>query len=362
MLKNRIGWGILIVLAVALLICTNTYYAAWLLIAVILIPLVSAGFMLIASGKLFLELHLAPIMEKNEDTGFYYLLRNDSRLPIARVSFDTVLENQMTFSRSKKRSTASVQGRNEARSEFEITNPLTGTTTVNTRRIRVEDAFGIFSIRRGNLPESVTVIYPAFRDVAVFLNRPVETLGDGRRWAQDRKGNDVSEVFNIREYAAGDEVRRIHWKLSEKLDKTMVRDFSLPLNYSVFLLLELTKADEEIMDRALEIYVSISRVLMEKGIHHNMAWYDGAEKMFHVRELKDFGDMEIALSQMLSACAYETENTALDHYIESVYCDPRNTLLYIGTKPDEERLAELAVRQQVRVIDAGEENIDEIWI
>lgn len=70
----------------------------------------------------------------------------------------------------------------------------------------------------------------------------------------------------------------------------------------------------------------------------------------------------VAMAKMLSSCAYETQNAALDHYMESVYCSPQNTLIYVGTDPDEEQLAELAVHQPVRVIDARKEETGEVWI
>ena len=362
MWRNRIGWAALILLALALLIRTNTYYAAWLFAVVILIPLISLALMLLAAGHLSMELKIAPILEKGGDTSFYYLLKNDSHLPLARVTFDTDLENQMTFSKSKKRTRTGVPAKGVRRSRYEIADASAGTMTVDTRRIRVQDAFGIFSVRKGSLPEAVTVIYPRLRDVGIYLNTPVETLGDGRRWADDRKGNDVSEVLQVREYQPGDDVRRIHWKLTEKMDQTMVRDFALPLNYSVTLLLELTKAEEEVMDRALEMYVSFSRVLMEKGIQHNMAWYDAADQQLHVHELNDMSDLEVALAELLASSAYEQENAALETYAQSVYCNPRNTLLYVATKPDEEKVAELEVRQQVRLVDARQEECGEVWI
>ena len=45
--------------------------------------------------------------------------------------------------------------------------------------------------------------------------------------------------------------------------------------------------EKDVMDSALELYVSISRVLLEKGINHNLAWYDGGEERFHVCERQD---------------------------------------------------------------------------
>ena len=48
----------------------------------------------------------------------------------------------------------------------------------------------------------------------------------------NKKGSDYSETFQLREYVPGDSIKQIHWKLSEKLDKLVVREASLPVQKS----------------------------------------------------------------------------------------------------------------------------------
>ena len=53
------------------------------------------------------------------------------------------------------------------------------------------------------------------------------------RSADSRRGNDPGEVRAIREYVPGDPVRNIHWKLSEKTDKLLVKGARQPYHGSV---------------------------------------------------------------------------------------------------------------------------------
>lgn len=130
----------------------------------------------------------------------------------------------------------------------------------------------------------------------------------------------------------------------------MVRDFSMPLNYSVFLLLELTKGSEDLVDAQVESYLALSHGLLENGINHNMGWYDTAQGAFHVKELDDFEDLETATAELLMSYAAETQGNALEYYVASGYRGQKNILLYVVTEPDLEKIAELEVSQRMQTI------------
>ena len=49
------------------------------------------------------------------------------------------------------------------------------------------------------------------------------------RYSGARPGDDPGETFDIREYQEGDSIRQIHWKLTGKLDKMMIRQRSFPV-------------------------------------------------------------------------------------------------------------------------------------
>ncbi len=61
---------------------------------------------------------------------------------------------------------------------------------------------------------------------------------DSDEFSMVKAGFDPSETFAIREYRPGDRIRQVHWKLSEKFDELMVRDYGLPIQNTILLLLE----------------------------------------------------------------------------------------------------------------------------
>lgn len=260
------------------------------------------------------------------------------------------MENQMTGAARERRVSATAGSRETVTAELSLQNSKVGTVVVSTAKIRVYDAFGLFVFRKPDLQDQAVIIYPDMRNVEVHMEKPVENTGDGSRYSPDRPGQDVSEIFALREYVPGDEIRKIHWKLSGKTDRTMVRDFSLPLNYSVFLLLELTRGSEELVDAQVEIFLALSRTLLENGISHNMGWYDAAEERFNVEELDDFEELELAAAGVLSSYAAEESGEALDFYSASGYRSRNNILLYVVTEPKLDKIAELEVYQRMQTI------------
>ena len=349
MLKNRVFYVLLLAAAALIYIFTNTYYTLTLLAVCVVMPVISLVLMLIAGREIAIELELPQTAEKKA-ASLTYRISNPGRYPVARITFQIRLENQMTGAFRERRVSATAGSRETVTAELSLQNSKVGTVVVSTNKIRVYDAFGLFVFRKSDLPDQAVIIYPDMRNVEVHMENPVENTGDGSRYSPDRPGQDVSEIFALREYVPGDEIRKIHWKLSGKTDRTMVRDFSLPLNYSVFLLLELTRGSEELVDAQVEIFLALSRTLLENGISHNMGWYDAAEERFNVEELDDFEELELAAAGVLSSYAVEESGVALDFYSASGYRSRSSILLYVVTEPKTDKIAELEVYQRMKTI------------
>lgn len=349
MLKNRVFYVLLLFAAAMIYIFTNTYYTLILLLLCIVMPLISMGLMLYSRKDLEIFLTVPAAAEK-KDAVLKYTLKNSGRLPIANVTFRIQLENQMTGALKERRVNASVEAHGTVNAELLLENSKVGSVLVSTKKIKIYDAFGLFASKKPDLAEQVIIIYPDMRDVVVHMEKPIETGGDGSRYSPERKGQDVSEIFALREYVAGDEIRKIHWKLSGKIDRTMVRDFSLPLNYSVFLLLDLVRGSEDLVDTEVEVFLSLSRVLLENGINHEIGWYDAGEETFYVKALDDFEDLEMATAQLLSSYASDVSGDALEYYNASGYRNQKNILLYVVTDPKLDDIAELEVSQRMQTI------------
>ena len=91
--------------------------------------------------------------------------------------------------------------------------------------ITLMDYFGILPTRAEAVALARTTVLPELFPMEVTLLASPCYAEDG---TVARRGEDRSEMFQLREYRAGDDIRQIHWKLSAKTDELILREASQP--------------------------------------------------------------------------------------------------------------------------------------
>ena len=93
-------------------------------------------------------------------------------------------------------------------------------------------------------------------------------------YAPDKKGADRTETLQIRDYVPGDPLQQIHWKLSSKLDRLIVRDPAQPVDRELMVFLEQSDESREPAqaDALMEAVVSVCQALNEAGQPFRLAW------------------------------------------------------------------------------------------
>ena len=185
----------------------------------------------------------------------------------------------------------------------------------------------------------------------ISMSTTVETLGDSERFSPYDPGRDVSEVFDMREYVPGDDIRTIHWKLSSKTDKTVVREFSKPLNYSVTILADFLAAPPEAVETCAVCVANVSKGLLDNGIMHTLIFYDaGSDELcrFHV---EDYDGYELAAVRMISSCLNEKYPSTLKRYnlFENSEKNMNAQVLCFSTVADEAEFAAVMSEQPARL-------------
>lgn len=171
----------------------------------------------------------------------------------------------------------------------------------------IEDRFGLF---RFPLPKPVkiekrVIVRPELQPVSLPGREGNESGVDGYGVITGH-GTDPSAWSGIREYVPGDPVRQIHWKLSVKTDRMLIRELEGETSEGLLLWLEtsLTKTDPAAMDHAAEGLLSLSHSLCLENVPHRAAWFDQereAVEQMVVRSLADFERMQDALLSARSA-------------------------------------------------------------
>jgi hypothetical protein len=388
MLKHWISMLALVALAALVYIFSNIYATLIVLIIVVILPLVSALLMLLSVNGVAIELEL-PAQMSVDDTRFTCVVQNKSIIPIARLSFSLEIDNRLTGRVAQRQLFTTLGSRRTYQVVLGLDDPKAGTLVITPRLLRVWDCFGLFSRRIKDAPSQTTVVYPHLLEMSMAMETPVETQGEGLRYSDVKKGNEQSEILGIREYEPSDEVRRIHWKLSSKVDKLLVRDFSLPLNYAAFLLVELSSDSEVLSDGIVTTGLSLASALIEAGLSYNLAFFDAATGRLEVCEIADITDLEIGTARLLGAYSpnYVQEHErgsdsgplfgaaaqsdkdiepaftpALDYYQSSHLPSNQVVLIYVATSPDPERMQEVELIQRLTVVDLYEQDSKDLPI
>ena len=262
-----------------------------------------------------------------------YTLENRSPLPVAAAEWELILEDNMCGGRSVQSLRGFVRGKSVEKSRFTIENARTGKFVVTTKNVGITDYLRLFAFTAAPPDPFDIVIYPKIFEVGEADFSPVETDGDSAAYSQNKAGSDVNEIFALHEYMEGDDLRKVHWKLSSKTDVLLVRDFSLPHNSQVILLLELIPAAtfdrEGNLSFCLDIATSLSTAFTQREIVHNLAWYDCEYDVFYMEQIAEPADLYACLSVLLEAKAYDGAPKALDSYTQGHWPETGVMLYYI---------------------------------
>ena len=87
---------------------------------------------------------------------------------------------------------------------------------------------------------------------------------DSDRFSDEKPGDDPSEIFDIREFKDGDRLNSIHWNLTVKTGKIMVKDFSFPLNNSDRIVFASQKKVFDNTDMMFEGLLSLIYLMLEQ--------------------------------------------------------------------------------------------------
>ncbi len=140
-----------------------------------------------------------------------------------------------------------------------------GRVDITVKKAWVYDYLGLFRWRRRKAPGAVLLVRP--------VPVPVEPLPDITRYLANnwkpRPGGGFSENHELRLYRPGDNLHQVHWKLSAKTGKLILREPMEPVRSLALLTMEL-RGSPEALDRKLGQLLWMSRYLLDNGIPHQI--------------------------------------------------------------------------------------------
>lgn len=228
-------------------------------------------------GKIQVPIGISEIGKPNT---IKLIITNNSAIPLTRIKAVLIVEDTLTKAKRKcvMRLPVVTKGAHTFESSVILNNA--GNYEIILKSLRVYDFTGLFYGRVKVAKAKVIQIMPKFIDVPVTLTEATMNFyGESDIYEDERAGHDNSELFQVREFKAGDRLQNIHWKMSAKQDDLMVKEQAMPKSCPVVLFLDYKgyKKHNKNMIAFMQAAFSISFSLMDAGCNHYVTWYNSAD-------------------------------------------------------------------------------------
>ena len=300
----------------------NSAFALFCAAFFLFLSAVSFGTAFAVKNKISAKAGLPPTAEKGKDFVGKIVLENKSAFPIFKAICEVSVKNNLTGEENRMNIVLSAPPKGKTEGEFCLSSKFCGYITAKIKRVFLTDIFGILPLEAKDFSSSkgkTTVLPETFESVIVF-DGILPVPEDSESYAPDKKGNDYSETFQIREYAPGDSIRQIHWKLSEKLDKTIVRDASLPIAKNIMLFWDKTAGSAKEIDAMAEVCSSAAESLLKSGYEFMLGFSDKNKAEF--AEIKTEEELLEAIPRMIKFGGEKSEEgfeNAFEHFGKVIF-------------------------------------------
>ncbi len=238
---------------------------------------------------------------------FLIMIDNQSRF----ISFGAVLEyrfgNVFTQGYETKQGRIFIAPRKGACMTWRLESGYAGRIYVMLTKFIVFDAFHIMEYTACPKKDAWTMIYPV-RDTSEEDNLSNIIEGFPAEEETKKRGTEYNPDYEVREYAAGDELKNIHWKLTAKRDRLMVRERLAAGREKINVLLPLGQEKEE-NDRLMDSFSSVCALLITKGYPVQIFW-QGQGKDLRSGYAAEQGELDGITAEILSADGFKQPEEA----------------------------------------------------
>ena len=303
MVVSKLCWLLLEMILLVLFAWFGSSAALGLGIALVLIPLFSVVVNLSVRKKLDISMDGAVNQRKKETGEVCITLHNPTVFPVMRVRCKMVARNLLNGEIQVFTADTALPMKGNTPLKIQVGSSYCGRIKICTPSIRLYDCFGLIGIICKSDVRIHTTVQPDTFETNVTLHPNAHSYGESDVYAQDRPGDDLTETYQIREYVPGDSPRQVHWKLSSKFDRLIVRDPALPITRNVLVFWERTgqSEDRELTDAQAEIIVSLCQNLLEQAIPFTIGWNDTDRNLCVLYEIGDLETFVSVIPRLMSA-------------------------------------------------------------
>ena len=217
------------------------------------------------------------------------VFENPCALPLPALRAALTVENTYTGQKRRQKLRLALPAGKTNEISLTAADEYCGKVRISIDSVRLEDLFGLIPVKVPVAESGYFTLLPELFDMTVSYDARESSSFDNELYSPYRRGQDRSEVFQIREYEPGDHLGSIHWKLSEKTDKLMVKEASLPMDKSLILVMDKSAGEPvplSVGEALAELTVSLGWSLIDAGITYRLIWNDPETDLLEEREIQ----------------------------------------------------------------------------
>ena len=187
----------------------------------LLFPFAYIVFISIVKPEFTISFSMPKNVRKEEQTKCSLILNNKRKILYPNVKLTLNIKNPITKEQSVLKFDNSVLPKGSVKNSFDFKSSFCGTVSFSVESIKVYDLFGIaFRKIECKKCDYITVL------PEIFTTDFSSEYFDSNNFDEletEKIGNDLYNISYMREYQKGDSIKRIHHKLSAKLDELIVK-------------------------------------------------------------------------------------------------------------------------------------------
>lgn len=291
MLIRRIIYLLLISFIAIFLIITGAYYLLVTLFLLLILPIISLCTMLLCSKSLNIK-----YVYQN---GYFFDIHSSGIFPLGKVICKYEIYNPF-YNTSVFFKASFMVGEKHFQVPLNCSYNKMGNIQIKTNTCKLMDMLGLFSKKIKVESSFERLIQPNYSEEVFFDINHIQTMINQYK----------SDDYEIREYKEGDSLKDIHYKISYKIHKRMIKD-RFKNGYSIFDLFVDFSGNEDECEQVMKLFIELSRYLISIHASFRVFWksYDEVKE----NEIKDQMDIDSTIKMMLSH--YKAEN------VNGVYSD-----------------------------------------
>ncbi|MBQ4284374.1 MAG: DUF58 domain-containing protein [Lachnospira sp.] len=358
MVKRRVVYVLAWIILFAVYMFTTGYSIFVVLVIMALLPVISAFYALFIRDNLYIEIDNShKMIIRGEKMGYDVIVRNKSHFVASDINLvvGCVYNNYDVLETSSH--IINVDGGEKECIRVNQRMKYIGVLTVKTDDSYIMDPLRLFRFTLKDKARCQVTVMPVLNEPDYYaLYNPLDENVDSNEYSKKRKGEDASQIFDVRNFADGDSLNRVHWKLSAKEDELLVKEFSHPITKDNCILLEIHKFETEQLrynlNGVFEMVYAIGNLACVKEKEFSIAFYSSLADELRVIDVLSHEELTEAVLLIIQEESYEG-NKALEYYLASEIKD--SCKLYYVTDNCDEEVFELEdkTKTQAYIYDIG---------